>query len=55
MTVKILDEIRNCSNCIHSEIESMELVCHEWGEVIEDAECLCSAFEARGGGEENAG
>lgn len=47
MSVTVLDETRNCSNCIHSEMESIDLVCHEWGEVIEDGECLCSALEAR--------
>lgn len=47
MTVTILDETCNCSNCIHSEIKGIELVCREWGEVIEDGECLCSAFELR--------
>lgn len=47
MSVIVLNETRNCSNCIHCEIESIELVCHEWGEVVEDGECLRSAFKPR--------
>lgn len=42
-----------CSECKFSEIESFDLVCTEFGEVIEDNEPCCTAFQPKESEEEN--
>lgn len=41
------NDMKHCSECRYSELEGIELVCTEFGEVIEDDECCCSAFKPR--------
>lgn len=50
MSVVVVNEMVNCSNCEYFELEGIEAVCTHFNEVlvfyVED--CMCSAYKKKG-------